>query len=163
MTGDSRSGTIRVWLRSTDELLVSTGLSADAGTVFAACSILRSILWATGSIYEQHEDARSRRGSLATNASHLGTPDSECALATGPAAHYGNIHHATSVPYAMKLMVDRLIVTYDIVVPGLSRKIVPTYTYFNIYIQLFSNVTHELIVFFQDAISLESNLFIGKR
>lgn len=50
--GDSGSGSIRVWLRPTDELLVSTGLSADAGTVLAACSILRSILRATGSIYE---------------------------------------------------------------------------------------------------------------
>lgn len=121
-TGDSGSGTIRVWLWPTDELLVSTGLSADAGTILAACSILRSILWATGSIYEQHEDANPRCGSLATDASHRGTSNSECALATGPTAHYGNIHHATSVPYAMKLIIDRLIVTYGIVVPGFARK-----------------------------------------
>lgn len=132
MIGDSRSGTIRIWLWPTDGLLVSTGLSADAGTVLAACSILWSILWATGPIYEQHEDACSRRGSLATDASYCGTPDSECALATRPAAHYGNIYHATSVPYAMKLIVDRLIVTYDIVVLGLSRRLfrhIPTSTF----------------------------------
>lgn len=132
VTGDNRSGTIRVWLRPADGLLVSTGLSADARTVLAACSILRSILRATGPVHEQHEDACSRRGGLATDASYRGTPDSECALATRPAAHYGNIHHATSVPYAMKLIVDRLIVTYDIVVLGFSRRSfrhIPTSTF----------------------------------
>lgn len=147
--GDSGSGTICVWLRPTDELLVSTRLSADAGTVLAACSILRSILRATGSIYEQHENARSRRGCLATDASHRGTPDSECALATGSAAHYGNIHHATSVPYAMKLIVDRLIVTYDIVVPGLSPRSfrhIPTSTFTFI----FQVIQHAALVVFHD-------------
>lgn len=132
VAGDNGSGTIRIRLRSTDGLLVSTELSADARTVFAACSILRSILRATGPVYEQHEDACSRRGGLATDASYRGTPDSECALATRPAAHYGNIHHATSVPYAMKLIVDRLIVTYDIVVLGSSRgsfRHIPTSTF----------------------------------
>lgn len=39
-TGDSGSWTVRVRIRPTDELLVSAGLSADAGTVLTACSIL---------------------------------------------------------------------------------------------------------------------------
>lgn len=121
-TGDGRSRAVRLRLWPTDGLLVSTRLSADAGTVPAACTILWSILWATGTIYEQHEDACTKRGCLAADASHRHTPDSECALAAGPAAHYGNIHHATPVPYTMKLIIDQLIVTYDIVASGLLRK-----------------------------------------
>lgn len=50
-TGDGRSRTVRVRLWPTDGLLVSTGLCTDAGTVLAT-SILWSILWATGTIYE---------------------------------------------------------------------------------------------------------------
>lgn len=126
-TGDSGSWTIRIRLRPADGLLVSTGISADAGTVLAACSILRSILRTTGSIYEQHEDARTGGcGFLAAGASDRRTPDSERAPATGSAADHGNIYHATSVPYAMKsITIDRrqLIVTYDtIAAGGLSRK-----------------------------------------
>lgn len=113
-TGDGRSRAVRVRLRPTDGLLVSTELSADAGTVPAACSILRSILRTTGTIYEQHEDACAKRRCLAADASHRRTPDSECALAAGPAAHYGNIYYATPVPYTMKLIIDQLIVTYDV-------------------------------------------------
>lgn len=132
LTGDSGSGTIPIWLWSTDELLVSTGLSTDAGTVFATCSILWSILWTTSSIYEQHEDACSRCRSLATDASHRSTPNTECTFATRPTANYGNIYHATPVSYAMKLIIVRLIVTYDIIVPGLLRKLfryIPTPTF----------------------------------
>lgn len=128
-TGDSRSRAVRVRLWPTDGLLVSAGLSADAGTVPAACPILRSILWATSTIYEQHEDACTKRGCLAAYASHRRTPDSECALATGSAAHHGNIHHATPVPHTMKIIIDQLIVTYDIYsCLGVTVKNVLSYT-----------------------------------
>lgn len=121
-TGNGRSRTVRVRLWPTDGLLVSARLSANAGTVSTTCTILWSILWTTGTIYEQHEDACTKCRCLAADASYRHTSDSECALAAGPAAHYGNIHHATPVPYTMKLIIDQLIVTYDIVASGLLRK-----------------------------------------
>lgn len=124
-TGDSRSWTISLRIRPADGLLVSTKLPTDAGTVLAACPILRSILRTADPVYEQHEDAYSWCGYLATGSGNRCTPDSECAFATRPATDYGNIHHAAPIPYAMKLIIDRrqLIVTYDTVVAqGLSRK-----------------------------------------
>lgn len=104
-TGDSGSRSVSVRVRSADELLVPTGLPADAGTVLATCSILRSILRAADPVHEQHEDARSRCGHLAAGPSDRRTADSERAFATRPTADYGNIHHATPIPYAMKLMI----------------------------------------------------------
>lgn len=134
MTGDSGSGTICLWLRTTDELLVPTGLSSDAGAVFAT-SILQSILRTTSSIHEQHEDADSKHGSLATNTSYRRTPDSKRAFTTGPATHHGNIcNHATPVPYAMKLFIDRLIVTYGRTIGPGAIAIVLSYTYSNMYV-----------------------------
>lgn len=125
ITGDSRSWTISLWIRPADGLLVPTGLSTDAGAVFATCPILRSILWTADPIHEQHEDAYSWCRYLATGPGNRCTTDSKRTLATRPATDYGNIHHATPIPYAMKLIIDQrqLIVTYDTVVAqGLSRK-----------------------------------------
>lgn len=111
VTGDSGSWTIRLRLRSADGLLVPTRLPPDAGTVFAT-SVLWSILRTTSSIYEQHEDAHPEYGNLAADASYRRISDSKRALATGAATYHGNIcHYATPVPHAMKLFIDRLIVT----------------------------------------------------
>lgn len=140
-TGDSGSWTISIRIWPADELLVPSGLSTDAGTVFATSSILRSILRTADPVYEQHEDACSWCGYLATGPGDRRTADGERAFTTGATADYGNIYHATPIPYAMKLMIDRrqLIVTYDTICrAGAIAKIVLSYTYSNIYIRVFS-------------------------